>query len=115
MRTRSSLAAASFVLALAACGGGGGGGSTGPGPLPTLAPPGPLAVAAGTVVDGASGAPLAGASIALEPFVAGASPVTTTASRADGSFTTPPVAAGRYLLVVGADNAGDARATFHLR
>lgn len=114
MRTRSSLAAASFVLALTACGGGGGGGSTGPGPLPTLTPPGPLAVAAGTVVDGASGAPLAGASIALEPFVAGASPVTTTASRADGSFTTPPVAAGRYLLVVGADNAGDARATFHL-
>jgi hypothetical protein len=111
VRTRSSLAAATLVLALAACGGGGGGGSTGPGPIPTPTPD-PRAVASGTVVDGASGAPLPGTLIALQPFVAGASPVTTTAA-ADGSFTTPPVAAGRYLLVVGADNAGDARATFH--
>ncbi len=45
---------------------------------------------------------------------AGASPLISTTAGADGSFVTPPVAAGRYLLVVGADSPGDARATLHL-
>lgn len=113
MRTRSSLAAPlALVLALAACGGGGGG-AAGSGPLPTPGP-GARAVASGTVIDSASGAPLPGTLVALEPFVLGASPVTTTTAGADGSFTTPPVSAGRYLLVVGADNPTDARSSFHL-
>lgn len=113
MRTRSSLAAV-LVLALAACGGGGGGGGTAPGPVPTPVPPAARAVASGTVIDAASGDPLPGTLVALEPYVTGASPVTSTTAAADGSFVTPPVAAGRYLLVVGADNPTDARSSFHL-
>jgi hypothetical protein len=66
------------------------------------------------VVDSADGSPLPGTLVALEPFVTGASPAITTTAAADGSFVTPPVSAGRYLLVVGADNPTDARSTFHL-
>ena len=111
MRTRSSLAAAAIAVVLTACGGGGG--STAAGPIPTPTPD-VRAVASGTVVDTASGAPLSGTLVALEPFVAGASPVTTTTAAADGSFVTPPVSPGRYLLVVGADSPTDARSAFHL-
>lgn len=85
-----------------------------PGPVSTPVPPAARAVASGTVIDAASGDPLPGTLVALEPYVVGASPVTSTTAAADGSFTTPPVAAGRYLLVVGADNPTDARSSFHL-
>ncbi len=117
MRTRSSsLAAATLVLALAACGGGGGGGAAGPSQAvtPQTPAPGGRAVATGRAIDGADGSPLPGTLVALEPFVTGASPVITTTAAADGTFVTPPVSAGRYLLVVGADNPTDARSTFHL-
>ncbi len=112
MRTRSSLAAVLTALALAACGGGGGGGSA-PVTTPQTLPPSSLASATGSVVDTAAGTPLVGIAVVLAAFTAGAGPVATTTTAADGTFTLF-AAPGRYLLVVGSDSPGDARATFHL-
>ncbi len=104
-----------MTVVLAACGGGGGSGGSAPLPQPSASltpPPSARATVSGTVLDVAGG-PLSGALVALDPFVAGASPAFTTTAAADGSFSLTAYA-GRYLLVVGADTPGDARATFHL-
>ena len=110
MRTRSSLAAL-IATALTACGGGGGG--SGPVTTPHTLPPVASASASGRVVDTADGTPLAGIAVGLAPFTAGASPIVTAATGADGSFALA-APAGRYLLVIGSDSPSDARATFHL-
>lgn len=110
-------AALALTALLAACGGGGGG--TG-GPNPTTAPstptPPPTTTnAVGTLVDDASGAPLANVKVQLAPWtayptpaatasaVATPTPLTTTTTNASGQFTIS-AANGKYLLIIGDDD-----------
>ena len=97
------------VLALSACGGGGGspGGTGGFGP-PTPTPTPSITTAQGTVVDDASGAPLSGVAVRLDPWAAyptpgpTPTPILTTTTDGNGHFTIT-AANGTYLLVIGAD------------
>jgi hypothetical protein len=67
------------------------------------------------VVDHDTGAPLAGISVGLAPWVAGATPVPQPTTDARGDFSISAASAGRYLLIIGSDNAADPknRATIH--
>lgn len=119
----------SFVfIALAACSGGSGGGAPSGGYTPPTATPAPTPTAtptvvpttqtdaSGVVVDDASGTPLAGVHVAVEPWVAGATPLPApqATTLADGTFTLNHVPNGHYLLVIGNDVPGDtAQTTVH--
>jgi hypothetical protein len=124
MKLRVCLYAAFVALALE-CGCGGGGSSSGapgnfvPDMTPTAPPtPSPAASPAsasvtGTVVDDADGAPLGGVSVALEPWVAGATPLPSprATTAADGTFALVGASSGHYLLIVGDDLPGDTAST----
>lgn len=118
------------LLCLAACSGGGGGSAPGAGggytpptatpqPTPTATPsivPTAKTDAVGVVVDDANGTPLAGVRVAVEPWVAGATPLPApqATTLADGTFALNNVPNGHYLLIVGNDIPGDtAQTTVH--
>lgn len=113
---------------LAACGGGGGI-TPGGGPSPTVSPtqtatptpPPTTTQASGTVVDDASGSPLAGVQVALmawpsvPPTTAESAmptpyPVATTNAQGQFTFSAPN---GHYILVIGSNSPSDTRATVH--
>lgn len=115
-----------LLLCFVACSGGGGGapgGSGGyapptatPAPTPTATPvivPTTQTNASGVVVDDANGTPLAGVRVAVEPWVAGATPLPApqATTLADGTFALNNVPNGHYLLIVGNDVAGDTTQT----
>ncbi len=119
-----------LLLCLVACGGAGGGSAPGgadgytpptatPVPTPTVTPstvPATKTNASGVVVDDANGAPLAGVHVAVEPWVAGATPLPApqATTLVDGTFTLDNVPNGQYLLIVGNDAPGDtAQTTVH--
>lgn len=117
-----------LLLCLVACSGGGGGSAPGGGyapptatpvPTPTATPsiaPTALTNASGIVVDDANGAPLAGVRVAVEPWIAGATPLPApqATTLADGTFALNNVPNGHYILVIGNDVPGDtAQTTVH--
>jgi hypothetical protein len=108
---------AAILALVAGCGGGGGssGGSGGLMPTPGTTPS--FTTLSGTLVDDPSGVPLAGERVAIEPWIAGATPLPSpqTTTAADGSFTLGGVANGHYLLVIGSDSVNplDGRPTIH--
>lgn len=122
----AAIVAASSLLA--ACGGGGGGGNPTPptpgftpcpsgytGTAPNCVAPPTTTTASGKLVDDPSGAPLAGVSVKVAPWTAGATPLpspqTTTAADGTFSFTAPN---GHYLLIIGSDSSSDTtRPTIH--
>jgi hypothetical protein len=127
MKLRVRLCAALAAMALQ-CGCGGGGAPSGPPgsivPIttstasptssPTTAPS--SATVSGVVVDDATGEPLGGVNVSLEPWIAGATPLPSprATTAADGTFTLDGAATGHYLLVVGNDVPGDtSRTTVH--
>ena len=111
------LLVAAILALVAGCGGGGGssGGSGGLMPTPGTTPS--FTTLSGTLVDDPSGVPLAGERVAIEPWIAGATPLPSpqTTTAADGSFTLGGVANGHYLLVIGSDSVNplDGRPTIH--
>lgn len=117
-----------LLLCVVACSGGGGGSAPGGGyapptatpvPTPTATPsiaPTALTNASGIVVDDANGAPLAGVRVAVEPWIAGATPLPApqATTLADGTFALNNVPNGHYILVIGNDVPGDtAQTTVH--
>ena len=110
-----------FAAALAACGGGGGGGAT-PSVNPTSTPcpsgytgappncvaPGANTTAKGTLVGDASGSPLSGVKVQLDPWISyptpgpTPTPIATSTTDAQGHFTIS-APNGTYLLVIGND------------
>lgn len=124
MRTRLIPALIALPLALAACGGGG---TTSSSPMP--AAPGAssvgalsdgmataTAIARGTVVDAESGAPLAGVTVSLSPYIVGAAPMARTSTDGAGNFAVGARTADWYLLTVGSESPADnVRPTLHLR
>jgi len=136
MNLRAIASTIGIVAALAACGGGGGSGAQPPAmnaPTPSTTPA--VTSASGTVVDDASGSPLAGVHVVLMPWAPCAatpspatsitpendgcptplpSPQVTTAT--NGAFTLNGVPNGHYLLIIGADStstSGTVQATVH--
>jgi len=108
---------ASSALGLAACGGGGsnplpssGGGSATATPRPTSTPTQTPSntVAQGTLVDDASGTPLAGVQVQVDPWIPYATPgptptpIAVSTTDANGHFLVSEPN-GTYLLVIGAD------------
>lgn len=118
-----------LLLCLVACSGGGGGSAPSGGgytpptatpvPTPTVTPsiaPAALTNASGIVVDDANGVPLAGVRVAVEPWIAGATPLPApqATTLADGTFALDNVPNGHYILVIGNDVPGDtAQTTVH--
>jgi hypothetical protein len=111
-----ALLAATAILV--ACGGGGGptpptggGGGT---PTPTPSPtPSTTTTASGTVVDRDTNAGLGGISVAIAPWVAGATPIPEGTTAPNGTFTFT-AANGHYLLYIGSNSTSDTtRATVH--
>jgi hypothetical protein len=126
MNLRSTASTLGIVAALAACGGGGGGGGVGTTPpannAPTPSTMPAVSTASGTVVDDASGSPLAGVTVKFMPWApCGATPSPATSvtpesdgcptplpspqvtTAANGTFTLNGVPNGHYLLIIGAD------------
>ena len=119
---------ASSALVLAACGGGGssplpsGGGGTPatatpkPTPTPTQTPS--STVARGTLVDDASGTPLAGVQVQVDPWIAyptpgpTPTPIAVSTTDANGHFVVSEPN-GTYLLVIGADAINTPPPNFH--
>jgi hypothetical protein len=79
---------------------------------PTGTPTPVSASASGTVVDFDTNIGLAGVSVAIAPYTHGAPANIVATTNANGafSFTTAP---GRYLLIIGNNNASDTRTTYH--
>ena len=135
MNVRAIASTIGIVAALAACGGGGGGAQPPAMNAPTPSTTPAVTSASGTVVDDASGSPLAGVHVVLMPWAPCAatpspatsitpendgcptplpSPQVTTAT--NGAFTLNGVPNGHYLLIIGADStstSGTVQATVH--
>lgn len=125
MNLQTRILASGFVLCalLTACGGGGGTGggtpATNPPATPTPCPAGDTGTppncvaptttnASGTVVNDANGSALAGVTVVLEPWTAGATPLPAPQATTDasGNFTLANAPNGHYLLVIGNDTPG---------
>lgn len=95
---------------LAGCGGGGGGVGGG-NPLPSVGPTVTPSTTTrqGTVIDDASGAPLAGVTVRLDPWTSyptpgpTPTPIVTTTTDSNGHFVLTNIPNGHYMLVIGAD------------